>query len=184
MRFWPKLQPHAIGRARRCVLAVLGVAGAATILRPQISSALVVRGDEMLYMARTARALVLYHRALFFDPDNAAAADRYVFVSMTTHRRTALEDAVVLATSFLRRHNGNATILMDRALCNRSLGRQRAAELDFVRADMERKNAAALVFAGYAALRLGDPSRARHWWRMSLNEHPDYTPAEKALRRR
>ncbi len=184
MRFWRELQPQSMSRARRCVLAALGVAGAAAVLRPQISSALVVRGDEMLYMSRPSRALVFYHRALFFDSNNVTAADRYVFVSMMTHRRRVLEGAVAVASSFLQRHGGDVTILMDRALCNRFLGRERAAEVDFVRAGLGRAGAPALVFAGFAALREGSRERARHWWRIALQERPGYAPARRALQRR
>jgi tetratricopeptide (TPR) repeat protein len=154
------------------------------LLRPQLSGALVMRGDDLLYQSRDGRALQFYRRALFVDPENAAAADRYVFVSLMGHGRSSLERAVVVASIFLARHVDDVTLLMDRALCERVLSRNQAAESDFLRAGLISHDARALVFAGYAALRAGGRSRARRWWRLALAMRSGYIPAERALRLR
>lgn len=165
-------------------LAVLAVTLSVVVLRSQLSAALVVRGDELLYQSRDERALQFYQRALVFDPNNAAAADRYVFVSMMGHRRDGLERAVETASKYLAKHASDVTLLMDRALCERALARDGAAEEDFVRAGLASRDARAMVFAGYAALRQGKRTRARHWWHVALTLISDYVPAERALRLR
>lgn len=170
-------------RWRRVALAVLAIALSLMLLRSQLSAALVVRGDDLLYQSQEGRALHFYGRALLFDPNNAAAADRYVFVSMMMRRKPQLESAVATASMFLAQQE-DATVLMDRALCERLLWRNRAAESDFARAGLITRDARALVFAGYSALRQGSRLRAHHWWRVALMFSAGYVPAQRALRLR
>lgn len=154
------------------------------LLRAQLSAALVVRGDDLLYRSEEARALSFYRRALVLDPDNAAAADRYVFLEMLRRRRIGLRAGVRVASAFIDRHRQNAVLLMDRALCERLLSQNRAAEEDFLRAGHLKRDSRALVFAGYEALRLGRRAQARAFWREALAFRRNYPPALRALRLR
>jgi tetratricopeptide (TPR) repeat protein len=116
---------------RRVAVAVIALAIAALIFRPQIADALVARGDDLLYKNARDRALLHYARALAFDPASGTAADRYVFVSMERHTRASLGDALAVANAYLRSHPGDSSVLNDRALCYLVLRQYRNAARDF-----------------------------------------------------
>lgn len=162
-------------------MSLIAIAVTALLLHAQLASAMLTRGDDMLYQSKPESALRFYARALLFDPGDATAMDRYAFVSMTTHRRRLLQIAVRKMDAFLRGPRMNSVLVLDRALCERALGRYAAAEGDFVTAGMLDRDARALVFAGYAALRLGSRERARLWWRLALGVRSGYVPAMRAL---
>lgn len=129
---------------RRFEVAAAALAIAAVLFRPQLADALVVRGDELLYKNARTQALARYERALWIDPDNGTAADRYVFVSLQTHTPAALGLGVDTARAYLRRHPDDAAVLGDLALCMLAERRVRDARVDFERA------AAILPHSGYA----------------------------------
>ena len=103
---------------RRTALALLGIATAACILRPQISDALVVRGDEFLYRADPARALVYYRRARAVDGDDGAAADRFAFVATMMRDARVNAEALRETSAYLQRHPDDAVVRMDRAMAS------------------------------------------------------------------
>lgn len=172
-----------LSSARRAALAGIGLAISFALLRPQLSAALVVRGDEMLYRGETAAALSFYRRALFFDRDETSAVDRVAFVTVMQHRRVPLESCMAVTSAYLRRHQ-DATIVMDRALCELLLKYNAAAERDFAHVASMRRDARAFVFAGFAALHRRDRAQARHYWEEALDISPEYLPAVRALRLR
>lgn len=176
---WPSLS-----RGRRLLIAGTAFVAAIFLLREELSSAMVSRGDDMLYQGNAVRALAFYRRALIFDSANASAVDRYVFVSMTLHRRPALVSAVGVATRFLSMHPHNAMVRMDRALCELRLRLLIAAERDFVLVAAAKHDARVLVFAGYAAFESHAVQRAHALWRRALVVNPRYTPALRALGKR
>ena len=174
------------GTYRPTVLRRFGIAGIALVvstlvLRVPLSSALISRGDDMLYQGDTARALSFYRRALTFNSQDEVAADRFAFVSMTLHRPTNLREAIAVATRFLNVAPSDSVLRMDRALCEWRLRNDRAAESDFGMVGVQRNDPRALVFAGYAALRDGKGADARRWWRAALGIRARYVPALRAL---
>jgi tetratricopeptide (TPR) repeat protein len=182
MRFSHDERPLKSNAARRLYVAGVAMLATAVILQGALSGAFVLRGDDMLYQGNPQRALAFYRRALDVDPGNAGAADRFVFVTMTLHRRVALRVALQLANDFLATHPNNSTLRMDRALCEWRLRLDRSAEQDFAGVGRQRGDARAYVFAGYAALRSGSRARAQEWWRAALTLDRTYYPALRALR--
>jgi tetratricopeptide (TPR) repeat protein len=169
---------------RRTLLALTGVAISALLLRPQISDALVVRGDEFLYRSLPSRALAYYGRALAVDGDDAAAADRFAFVSMMLRDRAALNESLRVTSAYLIRHPEDSVVRMDRAMAYRAAGIPRGALDDFALVGARTGDARALTFAGYAADGLGERSLARRFWRAAIGSQPGFPPAVHALERR
>jgi tetratricopeptide (TPR) repeat protein len=153
------------------------------MLRPQVSDALVVRGDEFLYRAQSARALSYYARALAIDPDNGAAADRFAFVALTSREPRAIAQSLREATAYLARHPGDAVVLMDRAMAYRAVGNARAALADFALAGARAADPRAFAFAGFMARQLGEAGLAARYWRAALALRPGFVPALRALAR-
>ncbi len=172
------------GPLRRIALALLGIAAAAWILRPQISDALVVRGDEFLYRADGRRALEYYRRALTVDGDDEAAADRFAFVAALLRDRGANDEALRETSAYLQRHPDDAIVRMDRAMAYRAAGLSRAALADFSVVGARTSDPRAFTFAGYAAERSGDRPLARRLWRAALALQPGFIAAERALERK
>ncbi len=173
----------AIPLRRRIALVAVAAGATAIVLRGTLASALVTRGDEMLYAGQRMRALAFYRRALLVDENDADAVDRYVFLSMTLHRADALRRAVAVATRFLTIRPADARVRFDRALCEWRLKRAPQAERDFVAVARVKRDARAYVFAGYAAAATGAQERARQWWRAALALDAAYAPARRALSR-
>jgi tetratricopeptide (TPR) repeat protein len=169
---------------RRTALALLGIAAAACILRPQISDALVVRGDEFLYRADPRRALDYYRRALAMDGDDGSAADRFAFVAAMIRDPGANAEALSETSDYLRRHPDDAVVRMDRAMAYRAAGMSGAALADFSLAGALSHDPVAFTFAGYAAERSGNAPLARRMWRAALALEPGYVAAKRALERK
>ena len=174
----------SVAPLRRTALALLGIAAAAWILRPQISDALVVRGDEFLYRSDSKRALDYYRRALAVDGDDAAAADRFAFVAAMTRDVRANAEALREASAYLRRHPDDAIVRMDRAMAYRAAGYSGAALADFSLVGALTNDPRAFTFAGFAAERSGDPRLARRMWRAALALQPGFVAAKRALGRK
>jgi tetratricopeptide (TPR) repeat protein len=167
---------------RRFGVATAGIALSGVLMRGQLSAALVSRGDDMLYRSDTMRALAFYRRALVVDRGDSVAVDRYLFVVMLTHRKGLVERGIELASAYLHSNPRAAAVLMDRAMCEHLLGRDRAAQNDFTLAGRLGRDPRALVFAGYSALHRGRRSEARVLWREALALNAGYFPALRALR--
>jgi tetratricopeptide (TPR) repeat protein len=169
---------------RRIALALLGIAIAAWILRPQISDALVVRGDEFLYRADAPSALRYYRRALGVDEDDGAAADRFAFVAAMLRDPGANAEALRETSAYLQRHPDDTIVRMDRAMAYRAAGISRAALADFSLVGARTNDPRAFTFAGYAAERSGDAALARRLWRAALALQPGFVAAKRALERK
>jgi tetratricopeptide (TPR) repeat protein len=168
---------------RRFAAAALSLIAAAALFRAQVADALVVRGDDLLYQNRRDAALAHYARALALDPNSATAADRYVFVQMERHTRSAAADAISAANRYVSAHPADAEILADRAMCYLRAGRYQAARADFASAGALAKQPRFYVFAGWAAIRAHDNAAARRLWHAALALDARYGPALEALRR-
>lgn len=171
-----------IPASRRVALALTGVLVAGYLLRPQVSQALVVRGDERLYRGSPADALIYYRRAIEADPLDAAAIDRFAFGAVSLRDRRAVRDAIDLSSRYLRRRPYDDGIRMDRAMAYRLIGDWRHAVDDFERVGVRKRDATALTFAGYAAWALRERPRAIGLWRKALAAQPDFRAARHALR--
>jgi tetratricopeptide (TPR) repeat protein len=174
----------SVAPLRRTALALLGIAAAACILRPQISDALVVRGDEFLYRADPRRALDYYRRALAVDADDGAAADRFAFVAAMIRDPRADAEALRETSVYLQRHPDDAVVRMDRAMAYRAAGISGAALADFSLVGALTGDPRAFTFAGYAAVRRGDARLARRMWHAALALQPRFVAAKHALERK
>ncbi len=167
---------------RRLALVAIALLGACPILRPAISSALVTRGDALLY-ARDNRAKIKYRLALQIDPGNVIAADRYVFATFLERTSAALEEGVQVAGLVLRDNPEATVVRMDRALCLQRLRRYAAAERDFERVGEERRDVQALALAASDAARSSDAAKAKRLLRQAERIDPRYAPVQLALAR-
>jgi len=168
---------------RRLILSLTGIAIAACLLRAQLADALVMRGDGLLYRGNLTGAMQRYERAVWIDPDDGVAVDRYAFVALSTHRRIEMIDGVRVASAYLRRHASDGTVRMDRAMTYRALGETRRALADFREVGHCCADVRALTFAGYAALALGERKQAASLWRAALALSPNFVAARHGLAR-
>jgi tetratricopeptide (TPR) repeat protein len=177
--------PHvdAIPLWRRLALAVASLGLCASLFRGQVADALVTRGDSFLQAGRAARAERYYGRAVWWDPGSAVAADRFAFVGFQLRTREALDAGITVAGNALIRSPDDWRLLLDRALCLQAERRFSEARADFARAAEIRSDPQLLHFAGWAALRGGDASAARRYWRAALRIDPAFAPSALALRR-
>ncbi|MDQ2871524.1 MAG: hypothetical protein M3R35_00160 [Candidatus Eremiobacteraeota bacterium] len=171
-----------MNRARRFAVGLTGVLLAAVLFRAQIGSALIVRGDDFLYRNDTAQARRYYARALRVDPDSRAAADRFAFFGMQMRTRQSFTSSIAIATTYLKGHPNDTTLLVDRALGYLAERRFQPAQADFERAARLTRDPRFYTFAGWAARRNGASNRARALWRTALRMHPGYRPAVRALK--
>jgi tetratricopeptide (TPR) repeat protein len=170
------------GSLRRLVLVGIALVLAAPLLRPAISSALVTRGDSLLY-ARDVRAKEKYRLALAVDPANVAAADHYVFFEFLSRDGHDLDDGISVATAMLTRNPGDTTLRMDRALCLQLRKRYAQARADFERVGEERGDVQALALAAADAERLGDAKATHRLLMLAHRIDPSYVPVLVALAR-
>ena len=168
---------------RRFSVAVFAIAISALLLHGQISSALVLRGDEFAYRGDAARALQMYRRAIAIDGENENAVDRLAFQGAITHRPDLVRESVATASAYLNRHPLAVPILWDRALSLQLLGHFRGAEHDFALAGIKAGDARSLTFAGFAALHAKDRGAARQHFLRALAVDPQYAPAARGLER-
>ena len=159
-----------------CAALVSGV-----LLRHQISSALVERGDQRLYRGSASAALPYYVRASAFAPGDGVAIDRYAFVAMLLREPGSLRDAVATTSRYLVAHPLDERVRADRAFAFRLLGDDARAERDFYIAGSRTRDPRLITLAGYSALRAGDRRRARRLWRDALALDRSFRPASLAL---
>jgi tetratricopeptide (TPR) repeat protein len=167
---------------RRLALVITALLCAIPLVRPAISSALVTRGDAMLF-ARDPRAQEKYHLALAIDPENLDAADRYVFAAFLSRNATELEAGVKLAGDVLVYDPENATLRMDRALCLQLLKRYAAARVDFEWVGRHRNDVQALALAAADAGKSGLREDAHRLLLLAHRVDPTYVPVQLALAR-
>ena len=167
---------------RRLLLVFIAILIAAPILRPAMASALITRGDALLY-ARDSRAKEKYRLALAFDASNIDAADRYVFVAFLSHRTNELKEAIDVASSILAHYPRDTALRMDRALCSQLLKRYAAAEADFERVGRESGDVQALALAAADAKKLGHTAAARRLLLEAYRIDPAFAPLRIALAR-
>lgn len=167
---------------RRFTIAAIALSISAVLLRSQMSSALVLRGDDLAYRGNSHRALVMYRRALAFDSQNAVAVDRLAFTETITHRPGLVADAVRVATRYLNHHPDDATVLADRALASQILRRYGDAARDFAIAARITGDAQTATFAGFAALHAGNRAGARRLFTRARAVDPSFAPAMRGLR--
>ena len=165
---------------RRALLVVTALTLAAPLLRTSVASALVTRGDGLLY-TRDARAAAMYRRALAIDPGDSVASDRYALSALLSHRKSIIEDGIRVLDLALVNHPEDATLRMDRALCLQKLKRYSLAEPDFERVGMENRNVEALAFAAADARKLSRISKARSLLLVASRIDPKYEPIRLAL---
>jgi tetratricopeptide (TPR) repeat protein len=168
---------------RRVAVVVTALVVAAVVLRPQLSSALLTRGDTLAYWGYRQEARRAYERALAFDASNGAAADRLVFDSAVSGDRDAIGEGVAAATRFLALQPHDAAVLMDRAFCYQHLGAYELAADDFYSAGVIARDARALMFAALDKRRLRDDVGSRRLLREAVAVDPRFVPAARALRR-
>jgi Flp pilus assembly protein TadD len=171
-----------IAASRRVLLVATALLLSAPILRPALSSALVTRGDALLY-ARDVRAREKYALALWVDPGNTVAADRYVFAAFLSRKPEQLEDAVRVASVVLQTHPHEANVRMDRALCLQLRKQYRLAARDFEEVGGERADVQALALAAADERIGGDMSAARRLLSAAAHIDPNYVPVRIALER-
>lgn len=169
--------------ARRLLIAVIAVVAAGLILRPQLSTTLVMRGDEFTAQNKLDRATAMYARALLFDDANGAAMDRLVFTAILRHDRTILRAAISRASSYLQGHPTDAVVRSDRALAFQVLRDFRRAQVDFAQTGDQLHDARLLTFAALDAARNGDRAQARRFLRRAVQYDRTFLPARRALER-
>lgn len=170
-------------RSRRIWVAFVALGLAGWLLAPQISDALVVRGDDLMYRNAFEDALTHYERALRIDRTNTSATDRIVFIGMEMRTPKSLRRSVDVATAYLAERPNDGAILADRALCYLILRQYGLALLDFERAGALQRDPQYFVFAGWAAKHQHNLRGARALWAQALAIDPRYIPARRALDR-
>jgi Tfp pilus assembly protein PilF len=168
---------------RRLAVASTGITLAAILLRGQISSALVVRGDDLNYRGDGARARLMYTRAIAVDPSNGVAVDRFAFAAVIAHRQELRTPAIRVATAYLRRHPNDSRVLTDRALLYQAEQAYVQACRDFSSAAMLDGDVQAFTFAGFDALHAHLPRLASADFARALASDPHFIPARRGLER-
>jgi len=167
---------------RRLALVTIALLLALPILRQSISSALVTRGDALLYL-RDSAAKEKYRLALTIDSANSSAAERLVFAEFLSHDARELEDGVRVASFALIADPRDAGLRMDRALCLQLLKRYVQARVDFEVAGKQRGDVQALTLAAADARRTHDLIGARRLLLLAQRTDPAYLPVRTALSR-
>ena len=135
---------------REVLLVLSAVIVCALLFRSQISTALVLRGDDLLARGDAAGALRKYERALRVDGSNGAALDRVLFAALQERSEGTLQRVLERADAYLARNPRDAAVLQDRALCELMLHRRRAAALDLERTARITADAQTSAFAAIA----------------------------------
>lgn len=136
--------------AREALLVLFAIAVSALLFRAQISTALMLRGDDLLARGDAAGAQGKYEWALRFDSSNGAALDRVLFAALERRDAGARQMVLQRADSYLRRHPGDAAVLQDRALCELLLHERVRAAGDLERAARTARDAQLAAFAAIA----------------------------------
>jgi len=170
------------GFGRRIGVVAMALAIASAMLRPQLSSAFVTRGDELSYRGDAGRAREMYRRALIADGRNVAAVDRFAFSALMSHDRFQLLAGLAALDRTLGQFPDRIELRMDRALCEHALGRFSRAAVDFEYVGMQTHDPRSLLFAALdnAGTR---KAHAEHLLRAALAADPNFRPARRDLSR-
>ena len=168
---------------RRVALAFGALVLTGALLRGPLSDALVSRGDEFLRGGDPRIGRVYYLRALFLNPDSAAAVDRLAFGDLELRTPASLREATTVSAGFLSRHPDEWSVRLDRALALHAERRDAAAALEFMRIAEQRRAFPYFGLAGHAALRAGDKTMARRAFAEALRIQPGYAAARRILGR-
>ncbi|HVA27563.1 MAG TPA: hypothetical protein VNF68_05255 [Candidatus Baltobacteraceae bacterium] len=169
-------------RGRRCGLVVVAIALATMLLRAQISSAFVTRGDDLSYSGNPTRSREMYERALLADPRNRVAADRYAFSAMMSHQMPLLVSAIAELDRALTREPHDLALRMDRGLCEQAAHRFPDAVRDFAYVGRSAHDPRALTFAALDVASV-DRRRARAYLIEAVGYDPRFEPAVRDLHR-
>lgn len=167
----------------RVTLTIVAVGCAALLLRGQLSSALVSRGDSLAYWGERDQARSMYARAIAFDEKNRVAVDRYVFDAALSKNASSLRDGVAVASQYLMRSPDDGTILMDRAMCFQREGSFASAIADFQRAGQIERDPRAFMFAALDERALHHGGNARTLLRAAIALDRHFEPALLELTR-
>jgi tetratricopeptide (TPR) repeat protein len=166
---------------RRFVVASFAVACAAVLFRPNLASALVTRGDDVLRAGDVDGAVRYYGRAALLDASSAVAADRLAFFLLVRRHGGDAARAQAIADAALRSIPADPGLLADRAFAARRLGRRAAAERDFAAAAHAARDPRYAHLAARIALERGDRAGARAYLRSALALDAHYAPARVLL---
>ena len=169
--------------ARRCALALAGVACAGVLLRAHVAAALVTRGDDLLRAGDSGGAVRSYARAEWLDERSAVAADRLAFALLLRRGSGDAARAFAAAGAALSTHPGEPALLADRGFAALRLGRWRSAERDFAAAAPAARDPRYAHLAARMALRRGDASAARRHLDDALAIDRGYAPARALMAR-
>jgi hypothetical protein len=167
--------------SRRLLIVVVAVGLAALLLHPQISAALVTRGDTLAYWGNTRAAMAEYERALLFDRGNVVAADRYAFDASLTRDPKVMARATSLTESLAETNGGIPELLFDRALCFQRLGNYSVASKEFARAGRALHDPRAMMFAALDQRQLRNMHQFRSLLREAVAFDRAFTPASRDL---
>jgi tetratricopeptide (TPR) repeat protein len=166
---------------RRLIVASFAVACAAVLFRPNLASALITRGDDVLRVGDVDAAVRYYGRAVRLDAGSAVAADRLAFFLLVRRRSGDAARAQSIADAALSAAPADPALLADRAFAERRLGRRAAAERDFAAAARTGRDPRYAHLAARIAAERGDRAAARSHLRTALELDARYAPARVLL---
>lgn len=139
--------------ARRFVVVLIAIAISGMLLRDQLGQTLLGRGDAALALGDPFSAIRYYQRGLTFDAGSPSIRDRIAFASLLLGTPTALRRCIRVTSRINDAHEATPALLLDRALCEKRLGRLRAASADLLALGERTHDARALTFAALLARR-------------------------------
>lgn len=166
---------------RRLAVAAAGVACAAVLLRTQVGSSLITRGDDLARAGDVTGAVRAYTRATQFDSHSAAASDRLAFTLLMRRGRGDAARAFAIAGATLQVAPGDAALHADRGFAAERLGRWRDAERAFAAAADAARDPRYAHLAARMAQHSDDPAATRLHLHAALAIDPRYAPARAAL---
>lgn len=130
MRSWFESRVHALGMARRFVLAISGVVSIGVIFHSWIAIGLVSRGDDLIRSNLPQRAIVYFRRAAQFDPTWQVPVERFGFAVTLLGEATWYRTEIGVTSRYLARYPEDASIRWDRAVAYLHLSKRDAAYRD------------------------------------------------------
>lgn len=168
---------------RRVGLIMIALVLSSVLLRSQLASALVTRGDDLVFWGNERAAVAKYELALRIDPNSSTAADRFAFAAIRMHHPVLLRQAVRFIDIPLARHPSDPILELDRALCLHALGSYSEAAAAFFAVGLRTHDARALMFAALDLERIHRGAEARALLRSAVAFDPGFMPARHDLLR-
>ena len=169
--------------ARRVGLIMIALVLSSVLLRSQLASALVTRGDDLVFWGNERAALAKYEIAVRIDPSSAAAADRFAFTAIRMHQPALLRRAVRFIDIALAPRASDPMLGLDRALCLHALGSYAEAAAAFSAVGVRTRDARALMFAALDLERIHRGAEARSLLKSAVALDPGFMPARHDLLR-